>query len=218
MTDESLFREVDEEVRQDQAKEIWTRYGNLISAVGIGVVLAVAALKGWQYMQVKQAESAGKVFFEAAKLAADGKTEDAVSAFKAVNHAGFGLLAKVREAAALAKGGKADDAVKLYDAIAADTAADAAIRDLARVRAGYLLADKLKPDELLARLGSLDVETGPWRHAAREIFGLSAWRTGDYSMADRYMNAIVADPESSAPARQRASRMVQLIAPLLPQK
>ena len=73
-------------------------------------------------------------------------------------------------------------------------------------------------DELLKRLGSLDIETGPWRHAAREIFGLSAWRTGDYSMADRYMNAIIADPESSSPARQRATRMVQLLMPLLPAK
>jgi hypothetical protein len=218
VTDESLFREVDEEVRQDQAKAIWTRYGNLISAVGIGIVLAVAALKGWQYMQVKQSEAAGKVFFEAAKLDADGKTEDAVAAFKAVNHAGYGLLAKVREAAALAKGGKRDDAVKLYDTIAADQTADAAIRDLARVRAGYLLADTLKPDELLTRLGALDVETGPWRHAAREIFGLSAWRTADYSMADRYFNAIIADPESSSAARQRATRMVQLLTPLLTQK
>ena len=150
-----------------------------------------------------------QVYFEALRLASDGKTDDALAALKAVNHPGYGALAKIREAALLAKTGKADDAVKAFDAIAADVAADVTLRDLARVRAGYVLADSLKPDELLTRLGPLDTETGPWRHSVREIFGLSAWRTGDYPMADRYMNAIVADPESSAAQRQRATRMIQ---------
>jgi hypothetical protein len=218
VSDESLFREVDEEVRQDQAKAIWSKYGNLITAVAIGIVLAVAALKGWQYWQLKQSEGAGRVYLEALRLAADGKTDDALAALKAVNHSGYGALARVREATLLAKSGKTDDAVNAFDAIAADASADPTLRDLARVRAGYVLADTLKPDELLTRLGSLDTDTGPWRHSVREIFGLSAWRAGDYPMADRYMNAIVGDPESSAAQRQRATRMIQLLAPLLPQK
>jgi hypothetical protein len=218
MTDESLFREVDEEVRQDQAKALWAKYGNLISAVGIGIVLAVAGIKGWQYWQVKQSEAAAKVFFTGVDHAADGKGEDAIAAFKAVDHAGYGQLARLREAAALAKAGKSDEAVKLYDAFAADASGDATLRDLAKIRAGYVLADTQKPDELLVRLGGFDTEKNPWRHAAREIFGLSAWRTGDYSMADRYMNAIVADPESPSTMRDRATRMIQLLAPLLPAK
>jgi hypothetical protein len=216
VSDESLFREVDEEIRQDRAKALWAKYGNVLTALAIAVILAVAGWKGWQYMQLKQSEAAAKVFFDAAKLAADGKADDAIAAFKAVDHPGFAQLSRLREAAQLAKAGKTDAAVAIYDAVADDAAADPSLRDLANVRAGYLLADTRKPDALLLRLGALDTDTNPWRHAAREIFGLSAWRTGDYTMADRYMNAIIADPETPNAARQRALRMVQLLAPLLP--
>jgi hypothetical protein len=92
---------------------------------------------------------------------------------------------------------------------------DTSLRDLARIRAGYLLADSLKPDELISRLGSFDKEGQVWRHAAREIFGLAAYRTGDYTMADRYMNANFADPDTPQDMRQRAQVMIQLLTPLL---
>ena len=45
VSDESLFREVDEEVRSDEFKRLWQRYGNYITAVALGIVIAVAGFK-----------------------------------------------------------------------------------------------------------------------------------------------------------------------------
>jgi len=61
VSDESLFREVDEEVRQDQLKKIWARYGNLIVAVCLALVAVVAGIKGWQYWQIRQSEQAAEI-------------------------------------------------------------------------------------------------------------------------------------------------------------
>ena len=214
MSDESLFREVDEEVRADEFKRLWQRYGNYITAVALGVVIAVAAFKLWQYWQVKQAEQAAETYFAAAKLANEDKTEDALRGFAVVTHAGYKQLADLRQAALLAKTGKIAEAVKAYDSFAA-SAADASLRDLARIRAAYLLSDTLKPDELIARIGMLDQEAGSYRHAAREIFGLSAFRTGDHSLAQRYMEAIVNDAEATPSMKKRARIVLQLLEPKL---
>lgn len=216
MTDESLFREVDEEVRQDEFKKLWQRHGGKISAVVLALLAGVAGWQGYNYYQVKQAEAASTVYFEAVRKAADGKTDDALSALAAVKHPGFQQLAKLQEAALLARKGEVDKAVAAYDALAADAATDSALADLARIRAGYLLVDKAAPAELLQRIGKYDTETSIWRNEAREIFGLAAWRVKDYTMADRYMNAIFADTEASQQQRQRAQVMIQLIAPNLP--
>lgn len=216
MTDESLFREVDEEVRQDAYKKLWDRFGNLFIALAVAVVAVVGGIKGWQYYQQTQSETAAAIYAEALKKASDGKSEDAIGALQAVNHAGYAQLARLSEAAILAEKGEAEKAVAAYDAISADTAIDPAVADLARIRAGYLLVDTATPDQLLARLGRFDKDGEVWRHQAREIFGLAAWRTGDFVMADRYMNAIFADPETPQGMRQRAQVMVQLIAPNLP--
>lgn len=216
MTDESLFREVDEEVRQDAYKKLWDRFGTFFVALAVAVVAVVGGIKGWQYYQLKQSETAAFVFSEALKKATDGKSDDAIAALKAVRHAGFGQLARLREASILADQGETEKAVAAYDAIAADAATDPALADVARIRAGYLLVDTATPDQLLPRLGRFDKDSEVWRHQAREIFGLAAWRTGDYIMADRYMNAIFADAETPQGMRQRAQVMVQLIAPHLP--
>ena len=71
---------------------------------------------------------------------------------------------------------------------------------------------------LLTKLGKFDKDGNAWRHAAREIFGLAAYRVKDFTMADRYMNAIYADPDAPQAMKQRAQVMVQLIAPELPKK
>ena len=75
--------------------------------------------------------------------------------------------------------------------------------------------DKLAPAELIKRLGALDNDQSDWRGAAREIFALAAYRTGDYAMADRYANAILADGDVPLSLRQRAKLLVELLTPLL---
>lgn len=216
MSDESLFREVDEEVRQDQYKKLWDKYGNLAMALAFAIVAGVGGVKGWQYYQLKQSESAAVVYGDAIRMAEEGKYDDAVAALAAIKHGGFAQLAEMRRAGDLARQGKHDEAVKAYDAFAANRSTDPALADMARIRAGYLLVDTLKPDELLTRLGQYDKDGQVWRHAAREIFGLSAWRNADYAMADRYMSALFTDPETPPAMRQRAQMMMQLLTPLLP--
>ena len=124
MSDESLFREVDEEVRQEQFKKLWARYGNLITVLAAAVVLGVAGLKGWQYWQKTQAEAAGSAFLGAVKLAGTGKPEDALKTFETVKDSGYAVLAQLRQAGLLATQGKSAEAVKIYDAVAGDGSAD----------------------------------------------------------------------------------------------
>jgi hypothetical protein len=218
VTDESLIREVDEEVRQDEYQKLWTRHGNKIIGVAVAAVLAVAGFEGWKYYQQSQAEQASIVYLDAVQKANDGKHDDALATLAAVKHPGFSQMAKLREAAVLADKGDTEKAIAAYDVFIADTASDVVLVDLARIRQGYLLVDTKTPDELLTKLGMFDKEGHAWRHAAREIFGLAAYRVKDFAMADRYMNAIFADPDAPQSLKQRAQVMVQLIAPELPKK
>ncbi len=68
---------------------------------------------------------------------------------------------------------------------------------------------------MISRLGSLDNDQSQWKSSAREIFAFSAYRTGDYAMADRYANAIVADTEAPLSLRQRAQLLLELLTPLI---
>jgi hypothetical protein len=218
VTDESLIREVDEEVRQDEYKKLYDRHGSKLIALVALIVLGVAAFEGWKYYQRGQAETASVVYLDAVKKADEGKYDDALAALAAIKHPGFQQLGRLREAALIAAKGDVAKAIADYDSIIADAKIDPVLADLARIRQGYLLVDTSTPDQLLTKLGSFDKDGNPWRHAAREIFGLSAYRTKDFAMADRYMNAIYTDADAPQAAKQRAQVMVQLIAPELAKK
>ena len=218
MSDESLFREVDEEVRQEQFKKLWARFGNLVIGVCLLVIVGVGGFQGWQYWQKKQAEAAGDGFFSAAELARSGKPEEALKQFDTITHSGFAQLAQMREASILVSQGKTADAVKIYDAVAADSTADGTLRDLAKIRAAAALADTASFADIEARLKPFAAEGNPWRHIAREIMAAAQWRLNDYAGADSQVQAIIGDPETPAALRQRALMMSQLLQPLVAAK
>jgi hypothetical protein len=218
LSDESLFREVDEELRQEQFKKLWARYGNAIIGLCVLVIVAVAGYQGWRYWQNKQSNEAGDAFFAAAELASDGKTDEALKQFDAISKTGFADLARMREAAALGEQGKTEDAVKLYDAVAADGAVDGSLRDLARIRAATMLANTASVADLEARLKPFDVDGNPWRNIAREITAATAFRLKDYATADRMVQDILGDPTAPASLRQRAQMLATLLQPLVTAK
>jgi hypothetical protein len=213
MTDDSVFREVEEELRQDEYKRLWDRYGKLIIAAVTAVILAVGGWQTWSYFDRQAAEQAATLYLDAVKKAEDGNLDDASAALQAINHKSLSQLKVLKEAELLAQKGEIDKAVAAFDAAASNASGEKVFADIARIKSGYLLVDSQTPDQLLVRLGQYDKDGEPWRHHAREIFGLSAWRIKDYAMADRYFKALFDDPETPANMRQRAQRMVQLIAP-----
>lgn len=215
MTDESLFREVDEEVRQEQFKKLWARYGNLVIGLCLVVIVGVGGYEGWRYWQNKRSEAAGDAFFAAAEAARAGKADEALKQFDGISHSGFAQLAKLREAGALAGQGKADEAVKIYDAVAADATTDQTLKDLAQLRAAAILANSASFADVETRLKPFDAEGNPWRHVARELLASVQWRLKDYAGADKQVQAILGDPETPAGLRQRAMMMAQLLEPLV---
>src|SRR5438046_3952308 len=117
-----IFHEVDEEVRREQLKKLWDRYGNYVVAAAFLLVAAVAAWRGYMWWEAKKAAESGAAFEAASTLAETGKRSEAEAAFAKIavdGTAGYRHLARLREAAELAQG-DAKAAVAVYDKIAAD--------------------------------------------------------------------------------------------------
>ena len=57
-----IFNEVDEEVRREQLKKLWERYGILIIALAVLFVAAVGGWRGYQWWEAKKAAEAGAAF------------------------------------------------------------------------------------------------------------------------------------------------------------
>jgi len=209
-----IFQEVDEEVRREQLKKLWERYGGYLIAACIVVVLGAGGWRGYEWWEAKQAAQSGAAFEQAVALAESGKHQEAAAAFaklSADGTPGYRVLARLRQAAELA-GADRKAAVAAYDAIAADNRAGQVVQDLAAVRASFLLVDTAPYSEILRRLEPAAAVDRAFRHSARETLALSAWKAGDMSAARRWTETIMSDPQTPPGPRSRAEMLSELIA------
>lgn len=210
-----IFREIDEEIRQERLERLWRRHGKHVIAAGVAVVLAVAAVTGWDQYRSSQRQADGARFAAAKALLADGKTADAAALFTALGResgAGYGALARFHAAALDAGQGRAADAARAYEAIAAAGSVDRSLRDLATVLSALHGIDAgVDGSELAARLQPLAADGHPWRHTARELLGLLAERSGDPAKARDYYRRIVDDVDAPAGVRTRATRILAIL-------
>ena len=208
-----IFREVDEDIRRDQLKKLWDRTAPWVIGAAVLIVVATAGYRGWEYWQDRQAEASGDRFLAAIELSEDGRYAESIAALESLvanGSGGYPVLARFRIATEKAKSGDAAGAVAEFDTISASNA-PAEMRAMARLRAALLLVDSASVADLEGRIGDMAATGTPWRHTAREILGVAAWRSGDYATAKEQFDAIAADQEAPQDLRQRVTLMLTLV-------
>jgi hypothetical protein len=211
-----LFNEVDEELRREQLKRLWDRYSLYIIALAILIVAGVGGWRGYEYLEGKKAAEAGAAFDRAADLSEQNKHAEAEAAFAelaAKAPAGYRTLARLRQAAEIAIRDP-QAAAKMYDEIAADRSVGVAEQDLARIRAAQLLLESTTYQNMVQRLEPATAANSTFRHTARELLALSAYRANDPAAARQWTDLIANDAETPPSLRSRAEALQALLPPV----
>jgi hypothetical protein len=211
-----LFNEVDEEVRREQLKKLWDRYSIFIIAGMILIVAAVGGWRGYQYVETKKAAEAGAAFDKAVELSDANKHAEAEAAFAdlaAKAPSGYRVLSRLRMAAEAATR-DAPAAAKMFDEIAADRSVGVAEQDLARIRAAQLLLETAGYADMKTRLEAAAAPGATFRHTARELLALSAWRANDAAATRQWLDVIANDGESPPSLRSRVEALQALLPPV----
>jgi hypothetical protein len=211
-----LFDEVDEELRRERLQKLWQKYSIYIIAAALLVIAAVGGWRGYQYYQAKKAAEAGDAFNKAVELSDQGKHSEAEAAFSELATkapSGYRMLARFRAAAEVANGDP-QAAAKMFDDLAADSSIGAELQALARVRAAGLLVDSATYADMLRRLEPDTVAGQTFRHTARELLALSAFRVNDSTATRQWLDQLELDAETPPSMRSRAEALQALLPPL----
>lgn len=208
-----IFHEVDEDLRRERLAKLWDRFAPYIVGVALLIVVGVGGWRANEYWQLRRSEAASTAFESAIALAESGQVAEADAAFASLSEtaeiAAYRSMARLRRAS-LQTASDPKAAAAAFDAIAADNAVSRTFRDLAALRASFILVDSASFDEMRQRLEPLTGAQGTFRHSARELLALSAWRAGNMAEARRRSDEIVNDPESPAGLRQRMQALSAL--------
>ena len=211
-----LFDEVDEDVRRDQLKKLWDQYSVYIVAGALLIIASVGGWRGYQYLEAQKAAEAGAAFDRAVDLSEASKHVEAEAAFNdlaAKAPSGYRMLARLR-AAAEAASHDPKAAANIYDDIAADRSVGALDQELAKIRAAGLLLESSGYSDMLARLEPSAAPGASFRHTARELLALSAWRANDATAAHKWLDLIANDGDTPPSLRSRAEALQALLPPV----
>jgi hypothetical protein len=211
-----LFDEVNEDVRREQLKKLWDKYSIYIVGLAFLIIAGVGGWRGYEYLEAKKSAEAGALFDRAVELSEANKHAEAEAAFAdlaAKAPRGYRILARLRTAAEVAHRDKAA-AAKMSDDIAADGSVGAPERDLARIRAAQLLLETTTYPNMLQRLEPATAKDATFRHTARELLALSAWRANDAAATRQWLDVIANDGETPPALRSRAEALQALLPPV----
>ena len=206
-TAESFVREVDENLRRDQLRDMAKSHGKWIIAA---VVLFLAAIGGylfWQNQQKKQAIEDSETISTALDKIASGNVKAAQQGLAPLAESSNDVTrasSLLGQAALALRQSDRKAAIDLYRKAADDKSLPQAYRDLATVRLTMTEFDQLKPDEAIGRLSGLTQPGNPFFGTAGEMTGMAMIAKGDKAGAGQLFARIAADKQVPQSIRARA--------------
>ena len=204
---DGLMSEIESDLREEELRKIWQRYGIFIIAGFVLIVVGVFGVQQWrEHVTSKRLELARR-YDQATKDLQDGKTDDALGILADLagkSGEGYGAVAQLQRAAILLQKNDVAGAIAAYKALAADSKADSMLRDLATLLQVLHSLDREPPQSLEVLLAPLLNPGNPFNASALELSALLAAKEGDTARAAKLVDQILVEPSTPPSLRSRA--------------
>jgi hypothetical protein len=204
---ETFVREVDENLRRDQLRDMAKTYGKWIVVAVILLLVAVGGYLYWQSRQQQQASAESEAMSAALDKADSGNVKGAVAELTPIADSSSDVnaaSARLARAALALRQNDRKTAIDIYREMAADNGLPQPYRDVATIRGTMTEYDSLKPDEVISRLSPLAEPGKPFFGSAGELVAMAMIAKGDRAGAGRLFAKISADPQVPQTIRARA--------------
>ena len=207
---DSLFKEIDEDIRQEKYIDLWRKYGKIIISISITFVLGVAVFKGWEAYNLNQKITDSNQLSSALDLIDQEKQTNAATILNKLiksGSTGYAILARFNDAAILMKSGSRKKAITSYLSITDDKSIREEVRNMALILSAQLGIGYMESNIFLDRLKKLIDGKNAWRHSAKELTALFAQEVGNRLKAHQHFKELSDDATAPQSIRSRAAEM-----------
>lgn len=210
-TSETFIREVDENLRRDQAEAFFKRYGALVIAAAVLLLVAAGGYLFWKNQQAEKAAANSETFSQIlTDIGAGNNTDEAARRLDALaadsNGSMTGAARLTRAALALQKSDR-PTAIAQYRQLIDDKSVPQTVRDTATIRVTQLEFDSLQPQQVIERLAPLATKESAWYGSAGELTALAMLKANRQREAAALLNGIAADNNVPPSLRARAEQL-----------
>ncbi|MDR1333026.1 MAG: tetratricopeptide repeat protein [Holosporales bacterium] len=195
---DSFIDSIEEEIRNENWKRLWEKYGKLATGATIAAIIAVGGYNMWQRQDLQDREAISTRYVAIQNLAMVGNVKEALSQLKelsSISQKDYATLARFEYAALLRAGGD-KASIAEYKAIFESEKTNVLVRDLAYIF--YILAalDLMPANDLMPLISGF-IQTlktkcvdGAWTLLAQETLAFCYIQTGDNNLAKETLQSL----------------------------
>lgn len=205
---DAFIMEVDDEVKNDNLKAFWKKYGLyvvLFVVVVLSLTVSFETIKNWRENQFRKQTDT----YIASSL--EKSPQDMIVALEKIaagNHGIYSELARIQISDILLEQGKTQDALNMLQSLFDNDELSPRIRNLAAIKLASQKVDTAPFSEIQTLLKPVIDADDSWTPIAKEYLALSAIQAKDYQTARDLYQQLLQDPRVSDEFRSRVQDML----------
>ena len=211
---EAFIREVTEEVKNDQLKQMWEKYGIYIILLVVFAIVGAVSYEGIKSWQIKRSETWSDTYAYALNLEGQGKYDESLEVLEKMEQTGgniYSNIAKLQTANILFEQGKIDAAVEILEEIVEDKSINKKLRDVSAIKLASYKLDSGSYEEIETLLKPLIEENGSWASIAKEMMAMASIREGNIEEGRAIYNELLNTPNLPDALKMRVQDMLSVL-------
>jgi len=181
---DAFIQEIDEDVKNDNLKQLWEKYGVFIVLLVVLAVSATVSFEKFKSWRVAQNQAATETYMSAVQLKEN--PEETLAALQQINQSSQGIFsdfAKLQIANVLFNQNKNDEAKATLQSLIDDQQVNAEVKNIALIKLATYMVDELPKAEFEAMLKPILDANNSWTPLAQDLLAMSAIKEGDVDTA-----------------------------------
>lgn len=181
---DAFINEVSEDVKNDNFKELWNRYGLLIIAIVAVAVCGAVSFEKIKSWRLQHNQITTETYMDAAHK--QNNPEAMIAALQKINqsdHGIYGDFARLQIANVLFEQQKDEEAMAMLEALTKDAQVNSEVRQIALIKYATYKVDVMSKQELADLLQPVLAANNSWTPLANDLLAMAAIREGDLQTA-----------------------------------
>lgn len=210
---DAFIEEVNEDLKNDQLKQIWDKYGLHIIIIIAAILVAAVSFESIKAWRIRHHQENSNVYAYAASLSEQGKIEESNNVLKTIAENNSGIYAdaaRMQLAKNYAESGKTEEAKKVLEEITEDGGANPQVKNVAIIKLAAMQVETVSYDDLSKMLEPV-LQNKNWSGMGKSLLALSALHEKDYDKARRLYGEIAADAGAPDSLKAEAQDMIAIL-------
>lgn len=181
---DAFIQEIDEDVKNDNLKVLWDKYGIFVVLLVVLAVSATVSFEKIRSWKAEQNQQTTENYMSAAQLREN--PEETIAALQQINQSNQGIFsdfAKLQIANVLFNQNKNEEAMAALQSLIDDKQANDEVKNIALIKLATYKVDQLPRAEFEALVKPIIDANNSWTPLAQDLLAMSAIQEGDVDTA-----------------------------------